>query len=325
MPKFNVVHITKYIYPSEVTDSANQIILYPKSSDLQQVISNKIYISPFAVVETFHDYFGNEVGMFTIIDPHHELEIKVDLVVETLPIPEINQTLSVEAQWNSLDSLKFEYPYVDFLQKELFTCKDEIQKVFSKLINTDMNIHDVVFALSNFIFNNFSYTQGITNIETTVDEIWKIRAGVCQDFAHLLIEMLRLLNIPARYVSGYISPSNIEMRGEGATHAWVEAYIPEIGWKGIDPTNDCWQTDRHIIIATGRDFRDCTPVKGTYKGPSDNILTVSVIITNEHTKEQTNVPINPQPSYVSMTNGRESKNISNSYQQYLEAQQQQQQ
>ena len=97
-------------------------------------------------------------------------------------------------------------------------------------------------------------SKGITNVETTLDEAWKLKAGVCQDFAHILLVMLRMLSIPARYVSGYICPNKNGMRGEGATHAWVEAYIPFYGWLGFDPTNNCFVNDLHVRLAVGRNF-----------------------------------------------------------------------
>ncbi|HBR12328.1 MAG TPA: hypothetical protein DD740_09055 [Chryseobacterium sp.] len=153
-----------------------------------------------------------------------------------------------------------------------------------------LSVMEVTTSLSTYIYENFIYKQGVTDFETEIDEIWQLKAGVCQDFAHLLLGMLRMFGVPARYVSGYISPSNHDLRGEGATHAWVEVYIPGFGWLGNDPTNNCWVGDRHIKIAIGRDFKDCTPVKGTYKGTSSHILSVSVIITNEKTKEKTAEP-----------------------------------
>lgn len=325
MPKFSVVHLTNYIYPSDVTDSANQVILYPKSTEYQQVLENRLTIVPSVNIDTFEDYFGNQVGMFTIVEPHRELEIRLDLEVDTKPAPLPVSDLVIPEQWAALEQLRWEYPYADFLQAEQhIEQRNEIQHVFDQLVSREAAVADVAFALSSYIYQNFTYQQGVTTIESTVDEIWRLKAGVCQDFAHLLIAMLRILGVPARYISGYISPSDIEMRGEGATHAWVEVFVPSFGWAGIDPTNDCWVSDRHIRIAYGRDFKDCTPVKGTYKGPSDHTLTVSVVITNEHTKETTVVPPVKSPAYVSVTPAQ-TKAQANSYQRYLEMQQQQQQ
>jgi transglutaminase-like putative cysteine protease len=150
-----------------------------------------------------------------------------------------------------------------------------------------------------------------------VDEIWKLKAGVCQDFAHVLLVMLRIVGIPARYVSGYICPKGQELRGEGATHAWVEAYIPFHGWLGFDPTNNCIVSDRHVRLAIGRSFTDCTPVKGTYKGASEHKLEVSVTIENGSSKENESAP--PVFTYQVHNPGA----TDNSYRKFMEIQQQQ--
>jgi transglutaminase-like putative cysteine protease len=135
-----------------------------------------------------------------------------------------------------------------------------------------------------YVFEDFTYKKGITTVDTTLDEIWKLRSGVCQDFAHILLAMLRLVGIPARYVSGYICPNKNGMRGEGATHAWVEAYIPFYGWLGFDPTNNCIANENHVRLAVGRNFYDCSPVRGTYRGTSNHTLEVAVSVAYEDGK-----------------------------------------
>ena len=109
-------------------------------------------------------------------------------------------------------------------------------------------------ALNEYVYNSFKYITGITNVETTLDEVWNLKAGVCQDFAHMLLVMLRMLGIPARYVSGYVCPNKNGMRGEGATHAWVEAYIPYYGWLGLDPTNNCIANELTCPACSGKEF-----------------------------------------------------------------------
>jgi transglutaminase-like putative cysteine protease len=166
------------------------------------------------------------------------------------------------------------------------------------------------------VYKNFKYIKGVTSVETTVDETWKLKAGVCQDFAHVLLVILRMIRIPARYVSGYICPKKHEMRGEGATHAWVEAYIPFYGWLGFDPTNNCIAGESHVRLAVGRSFSDCSPVKGTYKGIAEHRLEVGVSVIYEdgtRSSEPTTI-MSPQP----VKNGTQ-----NSYQRFLEMQQQQ--
>ncbi|HEY0272829.1 MAG TPA: transglutaminase family protein, partial [Chitinophaga sp.] len=124
----------------------------------------------------------------------------------------------------------------------------------------------------------FEYIKGVTTVDTTLSEILRLQAGVCQDFAHVLTTMLRFTKIPARYVSGYICPNKNGMRGEGATHAWAEAYIPGYGWLGLDPTNNCIANEKHLRLAVGRNFSDCSPVKGVYNGPSGHVLEVTVSV-----------------------------------------------
>ncbi|MEJ0032146.1 MAG: transglutaminase family protein [Bacteroidota bacterium] len=146
---------------------------------------------------------------------------------------------------------------------------------------------------SKYIYDNFQYKKGITTVETTIGEIWNLKSGVCQDFAHILLVLLRLVGIPSRYVSGYICPNKSGMRGEGATHAWVEAYLPYYGWQGLDPTNNCIVNEQHVKLAVGKDFSDCSPVRGTYRGTSNHTLEVGVTVTYEDGKKTTDesVPV----------------------------------
>jgi transglutaminase-like putative cysteine protease len=130
-----------------------------------------------------------------------------------------------------------------------------------------------------------------------------MKAGVCQDFAHILIIFLRTYGIPSRYVSGYIYDTDKEMRGQGATHAWVETFVPNFGWLGLDPTNNCMVNDHHIRLATGRSFADCTPVKGTYKGSGEHRLEVYVDIKNSSVKKSSEKQDLPKFSYQAKNPG----------------------
>ena len=181
-----------------------------------------------------------------------------------------------------------------------------------------------VQQLNKYVYENFQYIKGITSIETTLDEVWKLRAGVCQDFAHILLVMLRLLNIPARYVSGYVCPHNNNQRGEGATHAWVEAYIPFYGWLGLDPTNNCIVNDSHVRLAIGRKFSDCSPVKGTYKGTAKQTLEVGVSVSFDDKALWNEVPAILTPQAITVTATEDSNTNNNSYRKHMQMIQQQQ-
>lgn len=320
MPDYHIHHITRYSYASTVIDCTNQLMLYPINDALQEVKEHELRITGNPVIETFTDYFGNKIGMFSLIKPHKELVIESEIRVTTFPVEVPPDTVSAEAQWQELRRTDDTYPNMEFLQKEHVDHKKELEEIKTTSVDNQKTPFVNALALSQFIFENFEYKKGVTSVETKVDDILKLRAGVCQDFAHVLLVMLRNIEIPARYVSGYICPKNHELRGEGATHAWVEAYIPFYGWLGLDPTNNCIVSDRHVRLAVGRNFSDCTPVKGTYKGSSEHTLEVSVSIGNGKTVESVLPEAQPVFSYTSKNPG----DSSNSYRRFLEMQQQQQ-
>lgn len=320
MADFHIKHITRYTYASTVIDCTNQIMLYPINDALQTVKKHELKITNNPAIEMFTDYFGNQVGMFSIIAPHNSLLIESDCVVSILPVVLPEDTQNVGQQWIELDQLKEIYPYLDFMHHEQFIAVNQLTEISANFVNKDESPFLAAQKLSGYIFDQFEYKKGVTSIETKIDEILELKAGVCQDFAHLLLVLLHMNGIPARYVSGYICPKNHELRGEGATHAWVEAFIPSYGWIGLDPTNNCIASDRHVRLAIGRNFSDCTPVKGTYKGSSEHTLEVSVIIENGDIKTKEQIEATPSYSYTSKNPGMSS----NSYRHYLEMQQQQQ-
>jgi transglutaminase-like putative cysteine protease len=322
MPTYHIKHVTKYSYPSPVTDSANQIILSPPSDAYQEMICHEIRITPNTSIDSFYDYFGNKVGVFSIIHPHTELTIVVEAEVVTKSILPPSDFWPAKQQWQGMAKLNDDIAYLDFIKPGVYRSLKVIKDQVEQLVDKEMTVFQVINKLSSFVYNLLTYKKGVTDVETDIDEIWALKAGVCQDFAHLLIEMLRIYHIPSRYVSGYICPMGNELRGIGATHAWVEAYIPDYGWMGIDPTNNCLVSDRHIRIAFGRNFNDCTPVKGTYKGSSAHTLAVAVIITNEKIRAEEETEVH---DHLYVKEIEVPITVVNSYQKFIEMQQQQQQ
>jgi len=318
MPRYHIKHITKYTYPSPVIDSANQLMLFPLDDTRQEVKKHDLTITYRPPVEIFTDYFGNKVGIFSVITPHTELviESKIEVILHETP-PPANETAAA-IQWENLEKIREQFPYMDFMLLEHGESYEEICALVSTLKNESITPFAIACQMAAFVYRDFEYKKGITSVETRVDEIWKLKAGVCQDFAHVLLVMLRIVGIPARYVSGYICPKNQELRGEGATHAWVEAYIPFHGWIGIDPTNNCIASDRHVRLAIGRSFTDCTPVKGSYKGSSEHTLSVSVNIDNGSLQNETEGST-PVFTYQVQNPGLPD----NSYRRFIEMQQQQ--
>ena len=239
MPRFKIHHVTRYAYEAPVRDSANQIILFPIRDEHQEVSKQEVRITGEPELEIFKDYYGNEVGTFTHAEPHEELIIDSKIEVVTRPKPLPNDNIPRENQWTELVQLQHLEPYVDFLAQEPFKALEEVMVVAGAERYRERTPFESAKLFSHYVYSNFKYIKGITTVESTLDEVWNLKAGVCQDFAHILLVMLRHIGIPARYVSGYICPDRNGMRGEGATHAWVEAFIPSGGWMGLDPTNNC--------------------------------------------------------------------------------------
>lgn len=321
MPSYKIKHITRYTYSSPVIDCTNQIMLYPIIDGLLEVRNHEIKISNDPIVESFIDYFGNHVGVFSVIKPHNGLLIESTADVITKPIIFPADDMNATEQWQFLRSLKNYTAYMDFLKPETFTSNEEVRNILSEIVDEEKTPLQNGLILSEYVYNNFNYQKGITSVETKIDDVWKLKGGVCQDFAHALLIFLRMFEIPSRYVSGYICPKDKEMRGEGATHAWVEAYITNYGWLGLDPTNNCIVNDQHVRLATGRNFADCTPVKGTYKGSGEHTLEVSVEIKNGTSRKSSEKQGIPKFSYQAKNPGEPI----NSYRYYLEVQQKQQQ
>jgi len=322
MPQFTIQHATKYTYPEPVMDSANQIMLFPVKDEYQEVQSQQIFITGHPFIEIFKDYYGNEIGSFMNIAPHMELRIDSTISVVTRPRLFPSDDHETVIQWNYLEEIKYLLPFIDFLKQENFKDLSEVKKIADAGFYKTVSVFTAVKQLNEYVYNNFNYIKGITTVETTLDEIWQLKAGVCQDFAHILLVMLRLLGIPARYVSGYVCPHDNSLRGVGATHAWVDAYIPFYGWLGMDPTNNCVVNDLHVRLAIGRSFNDCSPVKGTYKGTAKQTLEVGVSVSHEDgmvAKEDAYI-LTPQLVSESLINDNDD---GNSYRRYMQMVQQQ--
>jgi len=322
MTSYNIKHITRYRYASPVIDCANQLMLYPIQDALQVLKKHELHISHKPEVEEFVDYFGNKVGTFSVIQPITEITIESDIEIEIHPVILPETSFSIKEQWEKLAESREQFPYMDFMMLENFEYENEVTSIIKNLVDFSLSPFDTAQLLSKYVYDNFDYRKGVTTVETGAGEIWKLKAGVCQDFAHILLVMLRIVGIPARYVSGYICPKGHELRGEGATHAWAEVCIPFYGWIGLDPTNNCIANDRHVRLAIGRHFTDCTPVKGTYKGSSEHTLEVSVSIENgQLKKDEEEKRMTPVFSYKT----KNAAHQTNSYRRFLEMQQQQQQ
>ena len=280
MAVFKIVHITKYEYSWPIKESINEIRLFPHHFDNQDVLQFQLLVSNSPNVEISRDYYGNRVGNFNTLDSHKEMILESRMLIRvnhSLKIPEIDTTTIADLSKEMEKSILLQrlcYP-------ETIKNQKTIERILSKIIEPEKSIIAIAQECNQYIYKNFIYTKGITTINTTLDEVLEIKKGVCQDFAHLLLQLLRTAGIPSRYVSGYICPNENDYRGEGATHAWVEIFTPNQGWLGLDPTNNIWTMANHVKLSVGRNFNDCTLVKGTFKGVSRQTLSVSVSIGYE--------------------------------------------
>ena len=279
MALFNIHHITKYQYDRPVKESVNEIKIYPFNSSSQHVLYQEINITGHPEIMVATDYWGNRTGMFNLMPSHTELVVESKLIVRNNP-PEQDLKTFCSGFEELQNEIKNDLFLFELSRSEKPDLHDGI-KAIAEEINTSKSVMQVIENCSKYIFENFQYVKGITTIETTVAEILELHSGVCQDFAHVMLEVLRYLHIPGRYVSGYICPNKNGMRGEGATHAWVEAWVFGYGWAGIDPTNNVWVSNHHVKLAVGRNFNDCSPVKGTFKGPAKQSLSVYVSVGYE--------------------------------------------
>jgi transglutaminase-like putative cysteine protease len=280
MPLFKIQHTTKYSYDRLIQESMNEIRIFPFESPDQHILDHDLLITSNPEIHYFFDYWGNKTATFNLLPPHQELIINSRLLVRTPESSDLR--INFVGAFDDLPSeVAGNIKMLQLCRPDPIDSQELIQEFIRSLRSPDHSVAVTIKNCSDFIFEKFRYIPGITNIETTIDEILHQRAGVCQDFAHILLQILRSMSIPSRYVSGYICPHRSGLRGEGATHAWVEAWIPNSGWTGIDPTNKVWVTNNHVKLAIGRDFADCSPVRGSFKGVANQQLSVLVSVDYE--------------------------------------------
>lgn len=280
--KFQILHTTHYQYDSDVADSVNEIRLSPRTNGNQSCYQHSITTYPHAPLYAYEDYFGNRVHAFSVAEPHSQLTITARSIVVTndRAVPK-ESILPYEQEREIMDSEPFLDRFAEYLAPTDYTQNTtDVQQIAQRFLNTsEESVSQLLATITTSIKQEYTYDPAATQVQTKIDEMIKIRRGVCQDFAHLMIALCRCIGIPARYVSGYqyildLSGGNADF--EQASHAWIEAYIPEVGWTGFDPTNDVPVGWRYIILAYGRDYKDIVPVKGVYHGTPQQNLKVDV-------------------------------------------------
>ena len=319
MKKFYLKHLTTYKYSNNVTESNNKIHLYPYNDLNQQIVNHKITISGNPAISTYIDDYNNRVGSFNYLPPHNFLSILSEAEINKNRIVMPEDTMDIKSQWSFLYQLKHSIDYLPFLEIEFFSEINEAKKIVNTLKSENTSPYRLANNLCEFINKEFKYKKGVTNIYTKIQEVWISKAGVCQDFTNILIQLCRIASIPCRYVSGYVFATG-RLRGASATHAWAEIYLPYYGWIGLDPTNNCIADIYHIKLCVGRNYNDCSPVKGVYKGNETQIMDVKVELDTKKIKSK--------PYYYDGENmkRKEKENYDvNSFQKNLQMIQQQQQ
>lgn len=281
--KLKISHYTHYTYQEPIGYSVNEIRLTPQTDSRQFCYEHSIVVNPDIKLFSYEDFFDNKVHSFTVSEPHQELLIKADSIVHTNE-KELDQgrPLPLSTEKKIIRSNTFQNHFTEYLNGTAYTKMSPDLNDFVGEIE-DLDSSGGIFLhlkkISECIHLNFIYDPSATDVHTTVEETLKLKRGVCQDFAHLMIAVCRSKDIPARYVSGYHFIGDLQgghADYEQASHAWVEAYVPGKGWVGYDPTNNGMVNWRYVKIGHGRDYRDIVPVKGVYTGTAAQALTVDV-------------------------------------------------
>ena len=279
---YSIRHLTKFLYSTSVSESVMETRMHPRSDTNQRCLTFHLSVSPRCRVFSYRDHLANNIHHFDIPGKHGQLVIIAESLVELEPPPPVPSFLAPDA-WAELDAMVQQGDYWEMLLPSEFA--QPTPALVELATQLDVLRHDdplqVLHELNDSLYTWFDYEAKSTHVDSPIDEAIKSRKGVCQDFAHIMTALVRKLRIPCRYVSGYLyhGTENKDRSLHDATHAWVEALLPQLGWVGFDPTNRLVAGDRHIRTAIGRDYADVPPTKGIFRGNADSELTVAVRVT----------------------------------------------
>jgi transglutaminase-like putative cysteine protease len=283
--RYKLHHVTQFSYDGPVSESYNELRLRPRHDDRQTCVSFRVTTQPNSRPAAHVDYFGNWVHQFHILPEHRSLRVESEFVVLVHPQRSEPGTLTI-AEFDAMrDDLRDEH--FDWLAPTQY-CPflDGLNALAAEAEQGQETLQAFAERAACLIHEQFTYKPGATHVHSSVEDCLATKAGVCQDFSHLLLSLLRQRGIPARYVSGYLVPRAAadakgameQLIGGQASHAWVQAFIPGVGWIGLDPTVGTFVEERHIYIAWGRDYGDVAPVRGVYKGHAGQSLSVDVLV-----------------------------------------------
>jgi transglutaminase-like putative cysteine protease len=272
----SLLHRTTFVYAGKAQDSFNEVRLKPVDDANQICRSFELRTDPATQIRDYLDFYGNAVHYFDVVAGHERLMIEAVSEIETTPnaarppVPVVRRTGTEPASDSEL--------HAEFLGDSHYVPLDvEVwREAKDALPDGPTDVWTDVRAICRHVYRTFAYRPRSTGVTTLATDAIKLKAGVCQDFAHVALGMCRCSGIPARYVSGYFIKSQRQDNEEEASHAWIEAFVPGFGWAPYDPTHDRAADERYIKAASGRDYADIRPVSGTYRGGKTRSLSVEV-------------------------------------------------
>ncbi|MFE9788605.1 transglutaminase domain-containing protein [Nocardia salmonicida] len=274
--RIRVVHTTGYVYDAPVTRSFNEARLTPRADSRQNVILNRVETVPATRAYRYTDYWGTAVTAFDLHAPHTELEVTGSSVVETEPFAEPTEELS----WDELQGGRVIDRFDEMLSPTAYVPRDRKLSTVARQLSRGEEPAKAVVRAAEWVHKEMDYIAGTTSVHTSALQAFAERRGVCQDYAHLTLVLLRSMGIPSRYVSGYLHPKPGAEIGEtvaGQSHAWIEAWTGQ--WWGYDPTNNLAVNEQHVSVGVGRDYADVPPLKGVFSGGGSTDLEVVVEVT----------------------------------------------
>lgn len=278
--KLQVHHRTHHAYAAPVRDSFNEARLEPVESEQQTRQSFLLKVLPPTRLTHFYDFYRNCVHVIDLTAPHQELTVEATSIVTTRDLPALAED-ALPSPVAALAACERLGECYDFLQPSTYVrSTPEAGQLALDLGAGHSDVWQIVQGIMRHLGSEFRYLPAVTHVHTTMEEALRLRQGVCQDFAHVMIGLCRALKIPARYVSGYLynGPAD-QLKGTQATHAWVEVFLPGVGWRGLDPTNQQAVNQRYVKVAIGRDYADVSPLRGNYRGTASRKLSVEVLVT----------------------------------------------
>ncbi len=281
---YAIRHFTRYRYTKPVWQSVMEVRMHPRSESTQRCFTFQLSVSPRARIFSYADHLANLVHHFDIPGHHRQLTIISDSLVDVEAPARPLEPLGSSA-WTDVNQLVKDDDYWDMLMPSRFArTSPQLESLADELAvrcDTGEDPASLLMRLNSSLYRTFAYAKRTTMADSPIEVALESRQGVCQDFAHIMTALVRSVKIPCRYVSGYLyhNEETSDRSAEGATHAWVEALLPEYGWVGFDPTNDLVTGIRHIRTAIGRDYADVAPTIGIMKGRAATELQVRVRVT----------------------------------------------